>query len=137
MSSFLQKWLQKGSKEPDESVKRKREEEAAAEKRKVNARTKLVALLDLGGTSLKALMSKTVLRNLVPEWIDAAGEHLQKRDEQGGNIISRAWWRLSIELAKNEDFLKEALREREERRRRRPRKTPSTSKQSSNGGHSG
>ena len=34
---------------PDEYVKRKREEEAAAEKRKVNARTKLVALLDLGG----------------------------------------------------------------------------------------
>ena len=50
MEKFIKNWLQTGSKEPDESVKRKREEQAAAEKRKVNARTKLVALLELGGT---------------------------------------------------------------------------------------
>ena len=49
MNLFLDNWLKKGSKEPDESVKRKREEQAAAEKRKVNARRKLVALLGLEG----------------------------------------------------------------------------------------
>ena len=49
MEKFIKNWLQTGSKEPDESVKRKREEQAAAEKRKVNARRKLVALLGLEG----------------------------------------------------------------------------------------
>ena len=62
-----------------------------------------------------ALMGKNVLRQMVPVWVLAAVEHIQRPLPGGGNIISNGWNRIYIEPATDADFLREALEERSRR----------------------
>ena len=66
--------------------------------------------------NVAALMSKHVLRQKLPFWLETSVQHLLRPLSGGGNIISNGWQRIYLNFALNPEFLEEALVERERRR---------------------